>query len=175
MESNLIHILKKWDGIHTDYLIACYDHNHHDISFFESLVNITYNNTALQTATTWLIKHHYDHKKELPQHLINELLGNSTQLKNWESKLHILQLLPKVLISTSVINTLDLFVRACIISEKKFVRAWGYQGFYEVTKHIPEYKQELRVLCQNAIQTESASIKSKVRKILMHLDKNECQ
>jgi len=67
---------------------------------------------------------------------------------------------------------LDSFVRKCLKSEVKFVRAWAYQGFFELTKYIPEYKNECQLLCEEAMERESGAIKSRVRKVLKQLEKS---
>ena len=172
-KEDLIPPLQHWDGTHMEYLTDLYEQYHHDPTFFLSLLEITEENSSLQTATTWLIKHQYDQKQSLPQEIIDQLLTTSMQLDHWEAKLHILQLLPKVTIAQNTLNTVDQFVRKCLKDDTKFVRAWAYQGLYEVYKHIPEYEHELRLLCENALQTESAAIKARVRKVLAALDKRK--
>ncbi|MDY8134058.1 hypothetical protein [Aquimarina sp. 2201CG5-10] len=171
MNNQLSHILKEWDGTHIDYLNSIYDQYYKEPSFFITLIEITSNNTSLQTSATWLIKHHYDQKRNLPQNLIDLLLNTSLTLKDWEAKLHILQLLPKVSITKETLNIIDQFIRKCLKDDVKFVRAWAFQGFYEVVQLIPEYEQELRILCDIAMQTESASVKSRVKKVLTILNK----
>ncbi|MBQ4820292.1 hypothetical protein [Aquimarina sp. MMG016] len=170
MKNQLVKILNNWDGKHIEYLINCYDQYADDNTFFDILIEITYGQTELQTATTWIIKHHYDGKKSLSESLADQLLSSINQLKNWGAKLHILQLLPKIHITKNTVNPVDQFVRKCLNDDNKFVRAWSYQGLYEVSKHIPEYESELRSLCKRAMQTESASIRSRVRKVLSILD-----
>ncbi|MEL7121830.1 MAG: hypothetical protein AAFO07_20450, partial [Bacteroidota bacterium] len=141
---DLILELQEWDGKHVDYLIDIYDNYSNQDVFFDQLLEIS-TIQVLQTATTWLIKHHYDQKQSLNQHQIDNLLGISTELVHWEAQLHVLQLLPKVKISETILPIVDEFVNNCLESKKKFVRAWAYQGFYELTKHRPEYKEPLRL------------------------------
>ena len=171
MNSELNSKLKLWDGVHIEYLAELYGANSSRLEFFENLVTICVNEQDLQKTATWLIKHHYDNGQTLPKQLTERLLTSCKTVKNWEAKLHLLQLLPYFkLTNKSIILTED-FIRKCLEDNNKFVRAWAYNGFYELTKYIPELREELEFVCQRAMETESAAIKSKVKKILFTINK----
>lgn len=173
MNTKIIDNLKSWDGVHIEYLTNLYNIDKTNADFFENLVTICVNEQDLQKTTTWLIKHHYDNGQVLPKPLTEKLLTACNNVENWEAKLHLLQLLPHFeLTEKSIIITED-FVRNCLTDKNKFVRAWAYNGLYELTKYIPELKTELEFICQRAMETESASIKSKVKKILLNLSKKK--
>ena len=170
MKSQLIEDLLQWDGKHTDYLIDVYTRNAITPYFYKELILIISDQPKTQVASTWLIKHHYDQKNQLPDILITELLKSCDLLEEWGAKLHILQILPKVIITDDCLNVVDQFVRKCIKDKQKFVRAWGYQGLYEVSKSIPQYREEIKSICTEALEKESASVKVRLRKILTLLD-----
>lgn len=171
MKTNLIDKLKLWDGIHIEYVTKLYEENMEDRDFFEDLVTVYNNEQDLQKATTWLIKHHYDNRKILPHILTEKLLSNCLTIENWEAKLHLLQIFPRFKLTETSTPILEKFIRNCLTDQNKFVRAWAYNGFYELTKYIPELKTEVQLICEIAMETESASIKSKVKKILLALNK----
>ena len=173
MDINLKSKLGLWDCIHIEYLIKLYRENSSDIEFFENLVTICINEQELQKTTTWLIKHHYDNGQTLPNSFTERLLTSCKTVENWEAKLHLLQLLPHFKLTNKSIPIADDFARNCLIDNNKFVRAWAYNGLYELTKYIPEMKTELEFICQRAMETESAAIKSKVKKILFALNKQK--
>jgi len=173
MNTDLKNKLKLWNGVHIEYLTELYRLNSSSLDFFESLVTICVNEQDFQKTTTWLIKHHYDNGLTLPKSLSERLLAACKNVESWEAKLHLLQLLPHFeLTDKSIIITED-FARKCLSDKNKFVRAWAYNGLYELTKYIPELKSELEFICQRAMETESASIKSKVNKILLNLNKKK--
>jgi len=173
MNTDLKNKLKLWDGVHIEYLTELYGVNSSSLDFFESLVTICVNEQDLQKPATWLIKHHYDNGQTLPESLTERLLTTCKSVENWEAKLHLLQLLPHFqLTDKSIIITED-FARKCLADNNKFVRAWAYNGLYELTKYIPELKTELEFICQRGMETESAAIKSKVRKIILALSKKK--
>jgi len=171
MNTDLKRKLGLWDGVHVDYLKELYNANSSSIAFFENLVKLCIDEKDLQISTTWLIKHHYDNRQKLPEHLTEKLLVACKNLERWEAKLHLLQLVPHFNLTDNSIIITDDFVRECLIDSNKFVRAWAYNALYELTKYIPELKSELEFMCHKAMETESEAIKSKVRKILLELNK----
>ncbi len=173
MNTTLIDKLKSWDGVHIEYLTKLYNTDKTNADFFESLVTICVDEQDLQKTTTWLIKHHYDNGQVLPKPLTEKLLTACKNVENWEAKLHLLQLLPHFELTEKTIIITEDFARKCLTDNNKFVRAWAYNGLYELTKYIPELKTELAFICQRAMETESASIKSKVKKILLNLNKKK--
>lgn len=167
---NLKKILEEWNGKQVEYLKTIYQERVNEELFFEELIELCTNEADLQKGTTWLIKYHYDQKKALPESLVNPFIRAALKSENWEAQLHFLQTLPYLIPEKKGLFSLDFFVRKCLKSEVKFVRAWAYQGFYELTKYIPEYKQECLLLCEEAMEKESASIKARVRKVLKLLE-----
>ncbi|MBX2931726.1 MAG: hypothetical protein KF781_07270 [Chitinophagaceae bacterium] len=171
MNKKLATKLKLWDEIHTEYLTNLYSENATNTTFFEDLVAICKNQQDLHKVMTWLIKHHYDNGNRLPDMLIEKVIINCQNINNWEAKLHLLQIMPHIKLSEVSMLTFEPFIRNCLADKNKFVRAWAYNGLYELTKYIPELKHELKFICEKAMETESAAIKSKVRKILLTINK----
>lgn len=170
VNTTLIEKLKSWDGIHIEYLTKLYHQEKINVDFFEDLITICIKEQDLQKAVTWLIKHHYDNGQVLQNTLTERLLTACENVRNWEAKLHLLQLLPHFELSENSVIIADDFTRKCMIENNKFVRAWAYNELYELTKYIPELETELELICQRAMESESASIKSKVNKILLKLN-----
>lgn len=171
MDKDLQHQLQQWDGKHTDLLIQIYQNHVYSPDFFSDLIDLCFSEPTLQTPATWIIKHHYDQKQSLSENLMNELVKRGKQFSDWEARLHLLQILPKVPMDRGVVPYVEEWVRKGLKDENKFVRAWSYQGLYEVSRHIPEMKEELRLLCEDALQLESASVKARVRKVIKQLEK----
>ena len=166
---NIIDQLHEWDGIHMDFLKGIYNNNSTNPIFFINLVDLLTTHVDLQTPSTWLIKHHYDQNGELAKPLIKKLLQKANKLEFWEAQLHLLQILPKVEIPEIALIPVDDLVKVGLKSKNKFVRAWAFQGYYELTKSIPEYTDELILLCNDALQIESPSVKVRINKILQVL------
>ncbi len=57
-------------------------------------------------------------------------------------------------------------MRKCLEDDNKFVRAWAYNGFYELAKQYPEYRTEAGQLFEMALRDEAASVKARVRNVM---------
>lgn len=170
MNNSLLKKIQEWDGKHNQLLKEIYTQNIQKTAFFKDLVEIYKKEKTARIASTWLIKHHYDQKNKLQENLIAELFSQCNLAKHWETKLHLLQILPQIKIPKECLNEVDLFVRNCFNSENKFVKAWAYEGLYQVSKSIPEYKNELKLLCDTGMENASASIKVKIRRVLKKIE-----
>lgn len=161
--------LKEWEGVHTEPLKILYQTYSHHPDFFPSLVEWLWEDPLYQSPCTWLIKHHYDNKGQLEMHLIEPVILPCEELCHWEAQLHLLQLLPYLPLKDSYLPQLEGFVRRNLESPRPFLRAWAYQGLYELSVLKPSLKPELSRLCQEALVSEKASVKARVRKIVKRL------
>ncbi len=169
MKTDLKTLLQEWDGIHTEYLQAVYHSHVKDEKFFDTLIHLYLSNTQLQRVTSWLIKHHYDHNNQLSQDQIVKILSHVDKLEHWESQLHILQLIPSFDLDIQSAESIEPFIKKTLQSEKKFVKAAAYEAYFEVVKLKPGLQREFKLMCEEALKKESASIKSKVKKIIEKL------
>ena len=163
-DANLIERLEDWDGNHTDHLIEICQSNKNNQTFVDDILRLYWNYPHLQTATSWIIKNYVDNGTALTKNQTDKVLSRVDLLKQWEAQLHILQLIPKFNISTEMAHYLEPYVSDMINSENKFVKASAYEAYYEIMKLYPEIREEFRLLGEEALLRESASVK--VRKIL---------
>ncbi|WPP53048.1 hypothetical protein [Catalinimonas niigatensis] len=124
-----------------------------------------------QKAASWLLKHHIEQGNALTDQEMWVLAENMQPTYGWESRLHLLQILPFITIPPDAQLRVEDFVRASLSSANKFVRAWAIQGLYELSHGRPDLQREVSFLCEKAMQTEAPSVKARVRKILVQLDK----
>ncbi len=157
--------LRRWDGKHTNYLIAIYQQQVYDSAFVDAIIQLYLKHIELQSATTWIIKHFVDNGNKLNQAQIDKILSEVNMLEHWEAQLHILQLIPQFQVSTKNAESVEPFVREKLTSEKKFVKAAAYEAYYEIVKVYTALANEFRILCEEALANESASVRAKVRKI----------
>ncbi len=170
MKQILANKIYDWDGRGIDYMVAFYHENVDNKLFFPQLIELFLEDKNLQKGVTWLIKHHFDQKKSLDNNLIHKLFLHCEEVVNWEAQLHLLQILPQVKLSPDVAPYVEQFARKAIESPKKFVRAWAYQALFELYRIIPTLKEEIIILCEQAMERESASVKARVRKVLKAID-----
>jgi len=134
--------------------------------FIENLITISTNNSDLIKTNTWLIKHYITKGNQLSRGEVSSFLSLQSVLIDWESKLHFLQIIPLININRKQSEILERFVYSELKATNKFVKASAYEAYNEITKCIPSLAREFFLLCEDALLTESASVKVKIRRIL---------
>ncbi|GLQ29850.1 hypothetical protein [Litoribrevibacter albus] len=119
----------------------------------------------IHRVTTWLIKHHLEQKHVFSDEQVACVFDQLGHLSNWEAKLHVLQLLPHVSVPERYKDPVEDFIRNCLSEINKFVRAWAYNGFYELACQYPELQPEAEILFEMASEDEAASVKARVSNI----------
>ncbi len=162
---NIRQEIARWDGKSAADIGAVFNRFKNDSSFVATLVDLS-GNKELQKGATWLLKHYLENAGSLSADHIESLVRLLPQLNNWEAKLHVLQCIPYMRISKGDRKAVELFLRGCLTDDKKFVRAWSYSGFYELSKQFPEYRSEAERLVDMAMKNEAPSVKARIRNII---------
>ena len=157
--------IARWDGKSAAEIGAVFDRFKDDSSFVATLVDLS-SDKELQKGSTWLLKHYLENAGSLSADQIESLVRLLPQLENWEAKLHVLQCIPYIGITKDDRKAVELFLRGCLTDDKKFVRAWAYNGFYELSKQFPEYRHEAERLIEMAMNNEAPSVKARIRNIM---------
>lgn len=170
MRDALSSILKSWDGKATAPLEEAYaDFGNHP-GFLITLTEFC-QTEELQRAATWLLKHHFDQKQgPLARDLTALHIKSLPVLAHWETKLHVLQYLEHLTLTSDDEVALCAFVDRETSNENKLVRAWAYYGLATLAQRFPEHKTAALERLHAAQETESAgSIKVRIRKALQKL------
>ena len=157
--------IEQWDGKSANDIGKIYCSHCHDALFTSKIIELI-GNESLQKGATWLLKRYLENENEISKVEISDIYKNLTTLEQWESKLHILQSLPFIPIPKSKKKKVEVFLRKCLIDNNKFVRAWAYNGFYELAVQFPEYKSETKQFFEMAMRDEAPSVKSRIRNIM---------
>lgn len=157
--------IKSWDGKSSSDITAIYDRYGHSDDFVKKISQF-FADIALQKAATWLLKHHFETDQEIKTTQVTKIVGFLPKLEHWESKLHVLQCLPFIEIVNTQKKEIEFFLRQCLTDENKFVRAWAYNGFYELSKQHAEYVTETKQFLEMALRDEAPSVKARIRNIL---------
>ncbi|MEM7183114.1 MAG: hypothetical protein AAF518_19545 [Spirochaetota bacterium] len=170
MEYNLLlQSLQAWDEKHTQYLQEICRQNSKHSEFVNHIIDIFCKENQLQHPTSWIIKYFVDSRQPIQQKQINRILQQLDTLEHWGSQLHILQIVPKVHLTKVVAKNIQTTVKKHMHSEKKFVKAAAYQAYYEIVQLQPQLKEEFLEICNEAVVRESASVQSKIKKIIAYL------
>jgi len=157
--------LENWDGKSADHIDRIYERNFKHNASVADIVKLMANNTS-QKGATWLLKRYLQDKRPIDESTTNKIFKNLNNLTQWESKLHLLQNLPFLEISTSNKRKIEVFLRICLASHNKFVRAWAYHGFYELSLQHPEYEKKTKQFFAMALKDEAPAVKARIKNIL---------
>lgn len=157
--------IRDWDGKSASDIAEIYKQHCSKKDFITDLIKLS-SQTSLQAGSTWLIKYHLEEKHPLSPSEASRIYRLLPQLESWEARLHILQCMPEMPIGEKEKPGVELFLRRCLVDDNKFVRAWAYNGFHELSLQYPEYKDEVRQFLEMAMRDEAPSVKARIRNIL---------
>lgn len=169
MENTLKAAYLQWDGIHTAHLRQLYLENREDPSFIPATLALLENEHAVEVSSSWVLKHHIDQGEMLSSDQVDQLINKLPELRFWESRLHLLQMIPQISLTDAQAERLEPAVRKHLSSDRAFVKASAFAAYFEIVKRFPELKNEFRLLCEDSLEKVSASVKVKIRRILKQL------
>lgn len=157
--------IASWDGKSAAALQSTYERHRGEEGFVATIVAHVAD-VELQRAATWLLKKHVEAGHPLSDADCRAVFAGLSDQQHWESKLHLLQCLPSLNMSEDDCAGLETFLDACLESDKKFVRAWAYNGFNELSLRFPRYREKVDGMLARASDSESASVRARIRNIL---------
>ncbi len=157
--------IANWDGKSADIIKHIYQSYHKQPGFSDLIVRLI-NDVSYQKGATWLLKAYVESGNQLKQEQIKAVFVLLHKLEHWETKLHILQCLPFMPVGNTERKKLEIFLRKSLADSNKFVRAWTYNGFYELAMQYPEYQEETKQFFEMVMRDESASVKARIRNIM---------
>lgn len=157
--------IKNWDGKSANDIGEIYSSHCHGASFSSEIIKLI-GDSSQQKGATWLLKRHFENENQITSEEVSEIYNKLKALKQWESKLHILQCLSFMPNTKPHKSKVEMFLRNCLMDNNKFVRAWAYNGFYELATQHPEHKKETKQFFEMAMRDEAPSVKSRIRNIM---------
>ncbi len=162
---NIENDIANWDGKSSTDIERIYQ-RYSDKSFFISTLIDLLKQQELQKGASWLLKKHLESGSTLETNDIALIYKLLPKLIHWETKLHILQSMPYMPVGKAQKKKVEAFLRDCLTDDNKFVRAWIYNGFYELSCQYSEYKEETKQFLEMAMKDEAASVKARIRNIM---------
>jgi len=156
--------IKSWDGKSSSYIGAIYDRYDNSDDFIQNIIQLS-GVQELQNGATWLLKRYCEGGQKIEKNQVAKIFGLLSKLVHWETKLHVLQCLPYIVIANSGKKEIEFFLRECLTDENKFVRAWAYNGFYVLSMQHSEYIEETKQFFEMAMRDEAQSVKARIRNI----------
>ena len=154
-----------WDGKSAEDIGAIFNAHKNKPGFTKAIVDAL-ESLTLQKGASWLLKAWFEAGGKLEKEHILSVYTQLNNLDSWEAKVHILQCMPYMPVAKKVLKNVDAFLRFTLTDTNKFVRAWSYNGFYELACQYPEYRAEANQFFDMAMKDEAASVKARIRNIL---------
>lgn len=165
MNTEIAQRIAAWDGKSSRDISAVYDLHHKDADFANTVIQLV-GDTSFQKGATWLLKAWLEDGNKFTDDQIAQIYGLLLDLTEWESRLHVLQCMPFLPIGREQRRNVELFLRTTLVDTNKFIRAWSYNGFYELASQYPEYTEEVQQFFEMAMRDEAASVKARIRNIM---------
>lgn len=162
--------LLKFDGKHLGVLERIAEHYHSNAAHVDELLALAAGPLPrIQQAATWLLKRRLETGTQLSAAQIKSLMKLLTRLSHWEAHLHVCQMVPQLALPRRYKKKIEGFLLRCLAGENKFVRAWAYNGLYEVAKQFGDTDFVMPLLMRG-MSDEAASVRARVRKIFKEMD-----
>jgi hypothetical protein len=157
--------LRRWSDRPSDEMADLYQLLSDQPDFDHKLISALDGDETIHRVVTWLMKHHLELKQEFDGDVVEKIFSSLDVLNNWEAKLHLLQCLPYIRIPATYRSETEAFVKSCLTEINKFVRAWAYNGMYELACQFPDMRPEAEKLFNDVADDEAASVKARIRNI----------
>ncbi len=154
----------EWDGKSAAGIKAIFKTYHREDDFADNLISML-EFPAAQKGASWLLKAFLEDGSSLSTSQVKRLYARMPDLEHWETVLHFLQILPLLTVPLSNKDAVHTFLRQCLNSKNKFVRAWTYNGLHHLAQQHPEFAEEVDALLIKALENEAPSVKARIRNI----------
>jgi hypothetical protein len=159
-------LLNEFDGNNIDRLVRISEAWLPDTKLLQHLV--WFAETAegpAQVGATWLLKRYQERGAQFSESLVARLLELLTSVNRWESRLHLLQMLPGLPIPNSCAPELKESLIGWTLHRNLFVRSWAYSGLYRLASIYPKYRAQIVPLLESAKTEEAASVRARLRQL----------
>ncbi len=115
-----------------------------------------------QVAAIALLKRYLARGAHFPKDLIGRLLDLRPSATQWQARLSLLQMLPKLPIPRKQADYLCDSLKHCLTDRNTFVRAWAFGGLHHLASLYPDYRPEVirllaRVKRGSALRSRASS------------------
>lgn len=158
--------VKGWNGKDIDFLETTYAHYSADDGFHGDLLESLALTDRHQSAASWLLRRSLQRGfKPTPENASSIYLALAG-CSSWQAQLNLLQCMELMPVPESARLALEKYLRKALAHENKFVRAWAYNGFYQLARQYPELRSEAQKIMEMGLTDEPASVKARIRNAL---------
>ena len=161
MNEQLQKMLAEWDGQAVEPIESVYQQYRELPDFAEQLLTMAAQvNTAV--GATWLLKAYLQDGGECDA---DECYLLGPGFSDWQARLHLLQSMERLPISEARRQSVEYWLRYCVMDDNKMVRAWAYNGLYLLQKQFPQYTDEVKDLIERGQDDDSKAVQARIRQI----------
>jgi len=162
----LRHHVKNWDGKDIEFLKTTYEHYATEEGFHQDLLDSLALTEKHQSAASWLIRRSLQRGYTPDGQQTSYIFRVLADCTSWEAQLNLLQCMELLQVPVSARPVLEKYLREALTNPNKFVRAWAYNGFYQLARQYPELREEALEFMQMGQRDEPASVKARIRNTL---------
>lgn len=166
--NELARLLTTWDGKSAADIEAIFSRfcgqNRAEPVFIDALLSLLAKHQHSRGAS-WMLKRCIETGTGLNTEQTGLFFSTLGEPVDWQTRLHMLQSLPHLRPAQAHFAGLEHFVRKGLSDPNKFVRAWSYNGFYELAKVQPTLREEAAALLELGLRDEPASVRARIRLI----------
>ena len=164
----LLHQVRNWNGKDIDFLETTYAHYSAEPGFQQDLLDSLALTEKHQSAASWLFRRSLQRG-----HAPNEAEAAAFYLAlakctSWEAQLNLLQCIELLPVPEVARESLEQYLRQALTHGNKFVRAWAYNGFYQLARQYPDLQDEALEIMKMGQRDEPAAVKARIRNALKH-------
>jgi hypothetical protein len=164
--SQLEALLQHFDGKHVDSLLGVAETLPLDGSSIDQLISLAErSDPPTQIAATWLLKHFQSRNISFTPAQVTRLVEQLSSSGPWESRLHLVQMLPKLAIPVACTEQLFQWLVAALSERNKFIRAWVFTALHSLGSQHRDYAPEVNPLLDQALRDEAASVRARLRQL----------
>ncbi|HJT65559.1 MAG TPA: hypothetical protein VJ749_03845 [Pyrinomonadaceae bacterium] len=141
------------------------EHRPSEAMIDELVLLLTADEAKIHRQVTALLKRLAENGTHFTSEQRRAIFDSLAEIKDWESKLHLCQMLQHVQIPKASQANVAWFLERCLSEPNKFLRAWAYHGFYELAKQHRAYRQLALDHLDRAEREQSAAVKPRIRNI----------
>ena len=134
-------------------------------SIDQLVISLSADQPKAQIRATRELKRLAETKSRFNSNQLRVIFDSLTELKHWQSRLHICQMLSHLKIPKASAAQLVWFLEQCLLEENKFLRAWAYNGFYELARQHREYREYSSEQLELGKRERSAAVRARIRNI----------
>lgn len=163
-EQRLLQALLDFDGKRVDPLEAAYAELPATPQLLRDLCGLLDALDAkTQIASSWLLRRYLEAGAALPAEETEMALSLLLRESAWQAKLHMLQALERLTLSSDLAADLWLALQIGTEDDNKFIRAWSYHGLAVIAEGHAGYRDEALAALAVGEGDAAASVRARIR------------